>query len=130
LIVSDASVLVAALADDGAAGDSCRARLAPERIAAPHLVDLEVASGLRRLLAAGYIDARRAAFAIRELQAIDIRRFSHRRFLERVWELHHNVTPYDAAYVALAEALDARLVTADRRLKRARGPRCEIEVLA
>ena len=130
MIVIDASVIAPALADDGDHGDRARARLRGERLLAPDVVDLEVISALRRALAVGDLDGRRAQLAIDDLASLDIGRISHRTLIERVWELRENVTPYDAAYVALAEALALVLVTADARLARASGPRCDIELLS
>jgi predicted nucleic acid-binding protein len=129
VIVADASVLVVALADDGPDGDQARARLRGEHVALPELADLEVASVLRRQLAAGALDARRAGLALDDLAALPTRRAPHRPLLARCWELRDNLTIYDAAYVALAEAMHATLLTADRRLARAPGPRCPIEIL-
>jgi predicted nucleic acid-binding protein len=129
VIVADASVLVVALADDGPDGDHARARLRGERLTAPELVDLEVASVLRRQLRGGVIDARRASLALADLAALPLRRASHRPLLARCWELRDNLSVYDASYVALAEALGASLLTGDQRLARATGPRCRIEVL-
>jgi predicted nucleic acid-binding protein len=129
VIVADASVLAVALADDGPDGDQARARLRGEHVAFPELADLEVASVLRRQLAAGALDARRAGLALDDLAALPARRAPHRLLLARCWELRDNLTIYDAAYVALAEAMHATLLTADRRLARASGPRCPIEIL-
>ncbi|MGH3405563.1 MAG: type II toxin-antitoxin system VapC family toxin [Streptosporangiaceae bacterium] len=129
MIVADASVLVVALADDGPDGDQARARLRGEYLAVPELADLEVASVLRRQMRAGAIDARRARLALDDLAALPARRAPHRPLLARCWELRDNLTPYDAAYVALAEAMNATLLTGDRRLARAPGSNCNIEVL-
>jgi predicted nucleic acid-binding protein len=129
VLVVDASVLVTALADDGPDGDQARARLRGERLSAPELVDLEVTSVLRRQSAAGALDDRRAAMALADLAALPVQRAPHRALLGRCWELRENLTIYDAAYVALAETLEADLLTGDRRLARAPGPRCRIEVL-
>ena len=129
MLVVDASVLVVALADDGPDGDRARARLQGERLSAPELVDLEVTSVLRRQVAAGAVSARRASMAIQDLVALPLQRARHRDLLARCWELRENLTIYDAAYVALAEALQADLLTGDRRLARAPGPRCRIETL-
>jgi predicted nucleic acid-binding protein len=95
----------------------------------PELADLEVTSVLRRQLRAGTIDARRAGLALDDLAALPARRAPHRPLLARCWELRDNLTPYDAAYVALAEAMQATLLTGDRRLARAQGIRCNIEIL-
>jgi predicted nucleic acid-binding protein len=129
VIVVDASVLATALGDDGQDGDQSRARLRGERLSAPELVDLEVASVWRRQIRAGAIDARRAQLALTDLVAIPLQRAAHRPLLARCWELRHNLTTYDASYVALAEALNVLLLTGDRRLASAAGPRCQIEVL-
>lgn len=129
MLVVDASVLVAALADDGADGDTARARLRDEELAAPELIDLEVVSVLRRQLSAGTLDARRAQFAVDDLWDLPMQRASHRPLLARCWELRDNLTIYDAAYVALAEALECALVTADTHLANAPRVRCPIEVL-
>jgi predicted nucleic acid-binding protein len=129
VIAVDASVLAVALADDGPDGDYARARLRGERLTAPGLVDLEVASVWRRQIRDGAMDARRAALALADLAALPLRRAPHRPLLARCWELRDNLTIYDASYVALAEALEVTLVTGDGRLARASGPRCPIEVL-
>jgi len=128
VLVVDASVLVVALADDGADGDQARARLHGERLAMPELADLEIASVLRRQVRAGAVDARRAGLALDDLAALPAQRAPHRPLLARCWELRDNLTVYDAAYVALAEAMRATLLTGDQRLARATGPQCTIEV--
>lgn len=129
MLVVDASVLAVALADDGPDGDAARGRLRGETLAAPELVDLEVASVWRRQNRAGLLDNRRADLAITDLLALPMQRASHRALLVRCWELRENLTTYDAAYVALAEALAATLLTGDGRLARAAGPTCAIELL-
>ena len=129
MIVVDASVVVTALADDGTDGDLVRARFRGEDLAAPHLLDLEVASVWRRLVAAGAIDERRAQFALDDLAALRVQRAPHGPLLPRCWELRNNLTTYDAVYVALAEVLGVPLVTADRRLAAAPGMRCRVELL-
>jgi predicted nucleic acid-binding protein len=127
VIVVDASVLVVALADDGQDGDNARLRLRGERLAAPELIDLEVASVLRRQLRQGDLNDRRASQALSDLTDLPLQRAPHRPLVERCWELRANLTIYDAAYVALAEALDTTLLTGDGRLSRSTGPRCKIE---
>ncbi|MFT4035810.1 MAG: type II toxin-antitoxin system VapC family toxin [Patulibacter sp.] len=128
MIVVDASVLIVALADDGQAGDAARQRLRGETLAAPELIDLEVTSVLRRKERAGSLPQRRAALALADLADLPIERAAHRALLPRCWELHSNLTVYDAAYVALAELLDAPLLTGDRRLARAPGIGCRVEL--
>ena len=129
MLVVDASVLVVALADDGPDGDQARARLRGERLVLPELADLEIVSVLRRQIRAGAIDTRRAGLALEDLAALPARPAPHRPLLARCWELRDNLTVYDAAYVALAEAMQATLLTGDWRLSGASGPRCPIEIL-
>ena len=129
MIVVDASVIVTALSDDGADGVRVRARILSDLLVAPHVIDLEVLSAWRRLVAAGELDERRAAGAVADLSSLVLQRVAHEPLLVRCWELRHNLTAYDAAYVALAELFDVPLVTGDARLAAAPGPRCEIEVL-
>jgi predicted nucleic acid-binding protein len=129
VLVVDASVLVVALADDGPDGDRARIRLRGQQIVLPELADLEVLSVLRRQVRTGTIDSRRAGLALEDLAAMPARRAPHLALLGRCWELRDNLTVYDAAYVALAEAIQATLLTGDQRLAGASGPRCDIEVL-
>ena len=129
MIVVDASVIVSALADDGADGDLARSRLAGERLVSPQLVDLEVAAAWRRLVASGGLDERRAELALDDLRSLRMQRVAHRDLVGRCWALRENLTIYDAVYVALAEMLGAVLVTADARLAGAPGGRCTVELL-
>lgn len=129
VIVPDASVLVVALADDTALGDRARHRLHGEDLAAPELVYLEVTSVLRRLVSRGHTPVRRAALALDDLLDLPVQCAGHAPLLPRVWQLRENLSAYDAAYVALAEILDAPLFTADLRLTRATGARCTFEML-
>jgi len=129
VIVVDASVLAPALADDGEDGDRARERLRREELAAPELIDLEVLSTLRRAARARRLDENRSLQALTDLAALPLRRVPHLPLLGRVWELRDNLSAYDASYVALAEALDTVLVTADGRIERASGINCEIAVL-
>jgi predicted nucleic acid-binding protein len=129
VIVVDASVVVTALADDGTDGDLCRGRLTGQALAAPHLMDLEVGSVLRRLVRNGGVPVRRAHLALTDLADLPVERAPSLSLLPRCWELRDNLTIYDAAYVALAETLDVRLLTADGRLARATGPRCPIDLV-
>ena len=130
MIVVDASALVELLLDTDEAG-AVAARLfdSGDSLAAPHLIDVEAAQVLRRYAQAGEIDGRRGREAMDDLADMPIRRYPHDILLPRVWDLRHNLTAYDAVYVALAEALDAPLVTRDRRLARAAGHGAEIELL-
>ena len=129
MIVVDASIIVTGLADDGADGDRVRARLRGEQLVAPHVIDLEVSSAWRRLTAAGDLDDRRAELALADLGSIRLQRAEHLPLLDRCWELRHNLTVYDAAYVALAELMEIGLLTGDARLANAPGVRCRVEVI-
>ena len=129
MLVIDASVLAVALLDDGPDGDQIRHRLRGEELAAPALIDLEVASVWRGLARGGHLDARRVGLALDDLRDLPIQRVEHTPFLVRCWELRDNLTIYDAAYIALAETLQAPLLTGDRRLSRSTGPGCAIEVI-
>lgn len=93
---------------------------------APHLLDLEVAQVLRRYVAAAQLTPARALEALEDLQAFSIARYPHQLLLPRIWALRGNVTAYDGAYIALAEALDATLLTCDRRLAAAPGHTAEV----
>ncbi len=130
MIVVDASVLATALIDDGSAGDRVRTRLDAERLLlAPEIVDLEVAMAWRRQLRTGLIQADRAQQALDDLATLNLARAPHQPLMPRIWELRDNLTLYDAAYVALAEALEVKLLTADGRSTRAPSLRCELELL-
>ena len=95
---------------------------------APHLLDVEVAQVLRRYAVAGNITSERGLQALTDLVDFPIHRSPHDALLPRIWELRHNVTAYDAAYLALAEALAAPLVTCDGRLASAPGHAASVEV--
>ncbi len=109
MIVLDASVLVNALGDDGEDGDRARQSLAGQELAAPELVDVEVASVLRRHWLSKTISARRFAAGLHDLTDLPIARYPALPLLERVYELRSNVSAYDAVYVALAEELGCPL---------------------
>jgi predicted nucleic acid-binding protein len=100
-----------------------------ERLHAPHLLDLEITHAIRRHRLRGEIAERRAADAVELLAALPIRRHEHRPLLSRIWALHRNLTSYDAAYIALAEALGAPLVTRDAKLASAPGHRATVELV-
>ncbi len=130
MIVVDASVVVAALLDDDANGDLARERMSESAsLHAPELLDLEILSVLRRLTAAGRIAEKRAVRAVEDLLDLTVLRYPHHAFSWRMWELRKNLTPYDASYVALAEALGCTLVTADRAIAGCPGLRCAVESL-
>jgi predicted nucleic acid-binding protein len=125
VIVLDASAALSALLNAGAA----RHHSAGQQLHAPHLIDSELANGLRRRVAAGDISADAAWRALRVWRRLGLTRYPVFALLHRVWELRDNLSAYDASYVALAELLGSTLVTADGRLSRAPGPRCPITVV-
>jgi predicted nucleic acid-binding protein len=130
VIVADASIVANALGDDGADGAAARAVLRSERdLAAPDLVDVETVSVLRRRWLNGDLSAQRFRSAITDLGDLAIMRHPTLPFMARAYELSASVTPYDAAYIGLAEALDCDLVTADARLAKAPGPRCRFRIV-
>ena len=94
----------------------------------PHLVDVEVTQGLRRLVRMGEVSRDRAAEALTDLAELDLHRHAHLDFLARAWKLRDNITTYDAMYVALAETLDAPIVTCDQPLSKAPGHRAKVEL--
>lgn len=130
LAVIDASVLTAFYAADAPERDAVVARLVVgEALFAPAHLDAEVVSALRGLACRAPSLEAAVPAALRHLASIPIRRMPLAPLLSRMWELRENITSYDAAYVALAERLDATLVTADRKLASASGPRCPVEVI-
>ncbi|HEY4360677.1 MAG TPA: type II toxin-antitoxin system VapC family toxin [Bryobacteraceae bacterium] len=119
MIVLDASVVVELLTN-GKSADSLRRSLAAsnESFLVPHLLDVEVASALRNLAAGRRIDSHRSQEFLDGLAALPAERYSHIPLLSRMWELRHNFTVYDAAYIALAEATDSILYTCDEKLNK------------
>ena len=123
-LVVDASVVVAALIDNGPEGMWAEQMLGSDDLAAPHLMPVEAANILRLAALSGDISQDSASLAHGDLMALPVELFPYEPFAPRVWELRRNVTAYDAWYVALAEALDSALATLDKRLILASGPRC------
>jgi predicted nucleic acid-binding protein len=119
MIVLDASVVVELLTN-GALAESLRRELAgsDESFLVPHLLDVEVASALRNLAAGRRIDGRRSKEFLAGLAALPAERYSHVPLLGRIWELRHNFTAYDAAYIALAEVTGSVLYTCDEKLSK------------
>jgi predicted nucleic acid-binding protein len=130
VIVVDASALLEALLRRSAARAVEDRLFAPrETLHAPHLLDVEVAQVIRRYAAHGDIDGERGRLALADLSDFPLRRYPHAFLLPRIWELRNNLTAYDAAYVALAEALDAPLITRDRRFAAAAWQYAQIELV-
>jgi len=129
MLIVDASCLYEVVADTER-GDAVRARLAadPDH-AAPSLIDAEVIRVIRRDHLLGRLDATAATQAVEDLRDWPGERVSQRPLMGRVWELRRSVRSWDAFYVALAEVMEATLLTSDSRLARASGPRCAIEVV-
>jgi predicted nucleic acid-binding protein len=130
VIVVDASAVLEVLLRTPVA-EAVEARLfeSGETLHAPHLIDVEVTQVLRRYAIAGEIDAGRCDLAVVDLMDFRLSRYAHDVLLPRVWELRNNLTAHDAVYVALAEALDAPLVTRDRRLAAIPGHHARVELV-
>jgi predicted nucleic acid-binding protein len=130
MIVVDASALLEFLLQTSL-GARVEARLFGEEdeLHAPHLLDVDVAQGLRRLVRTGEVSSGRAEEAIADLTDLDLHRHAHLDLLDRAWKLRDNISAYDAMYVALAEAIEAPIITCDRPLAKAPGHRARIEVI-
>ena len=130
MIVLDASVLVELLLNTPT-GRAVATRIANPALGlhVPHLADVEVAQALRRYARDGDLDAAAAAVALEDLRSLDLQRHAHEPLLDRIWELRHNLSAYDAVYVALAEVLDTVLLTCDGRLARAPGAERRVELI-
>ena len=130
MIVVDASALIEVLLNTSAASRLVDRLFAQgETLHAPHLIDVEVEQVLRRYALAGMLGAERGAEALEDLADFPMARYPHTPFLSRIWEMRHNVTAYDAAYLALAEALAAPLVTRDAKLASVAGHRARVELM-
>jgi predicted nucleic acid-binding protein len=130
MIVVDASALLELLLQTSL-GARVEARLFGEEdeLHAPHLLDVEIAQGLRRLVRTGEVASGRAEEAIADLADLDLHRHAHLDLLDRAWKLRDNISAYDAMYVALAEAIAAPIITCDSPLAKAPGHRARIEVI-
>src|ERR1700726_769951 len=130
MIVVDASAVLEALLRTPAARAVERRLFEPSQtLHAPHLLDVEVAQVVRRYAANGEIDVERGRMALDDLVDLPLHRYPHDLFLPRVWDLRNNITAYDAMYVALAEMLDAPLITRDKRLAASTGHHALIELV-
>jgi predicted nucleic acid-binding protein len=130
VIVVDASAVLELLLRTPASARLGTRLLDPaESLEAPHLLDLEVVQVIRRYWLAGELTMERAGEALADFRDLRIHHHAHNPLLARVWELRNNLTAYDAAYVALAEALGVPLLTRDARLAAAPGHRAEVEVV-
>lgn len=124
-LVIDASTVVAGLVTIGEVGEWAETQLARSDLIAPQHLPVEVANMLRRAELGGSISPAVAALANADLADLTVGLFPYRSLADRVWELRHNLTAYDAWYVAVAEEAGAALATLDHRLIKSSGPRCE-----
>jgi predicted nucleic acid-binding protein len=129
VIVVDASLVVHSLIDRGITGNAARDAMIDD-VAAPSIIDLEVAAALRGLERGNLIDSHRGERAVTDMLRLGVERRSPRLVLPRVWQLRHNANPYDASYVALAELMDLPLVTADAKFLGIPGVRCRIDLIS
>lgn len=127
MLVVDASFVAAALIDSGEVGLWASQRLRAGDILAPHMMPAEVVNVLRKAEASDKVSSDLVAIACADLFEMAFELYPFEPFADRVWQLRGAVSAYDAWYVALAEALDAKLATLDKRLVRAPGPRCRFE---
>ena len=125
-IVVDASAIINSFARIGPVASQARELMRSRMLNAPHLIDLEIASALRRQVRAGLVGASRAELHLKALSRMPVRRHAHSALLARVWRLRDNFSAYEASYVALAEAMCAPLLTADLRLAGAAEQFCEV----
>ena len=129
MIVVDASVIVDSLIDSGTLKQLIALEDTEDWHAAPNFIDVEVLSALRRLEFGGHISAKRAREAVSDFRQFNIMRFDLAELVPEIWRLRHNISSYDAAYVALANVLDIRIVTRDRRLAKAPGHAATVVLL-
>jgi predicted nucleic acid-binding protein len=129
MMVMETSALVEFLVGSDNVAERIRAAVSGEVLAAPHSIDLECASTLRGLVRGRKLPAGEAERALEVLARISLKRYGHVVLLSRIWQLRDNTWPYDAAYVALAESLDAELVTADGKFEKIPGIRCRVRNL-
>ena len=128
MIVVDASVVVAGLLVSGPAGDAARDALRSQEAHAPHLLDVEATSAIRRWVRSGRLTVDEGRASLRDLRDLAIARHAHEPLLDRTLDLRDAASTYDAVYVALAELLGVPLLTADARLARAPGIRCAVVI--
>lgn len=128
MLIVDASCLYEVVADAARAEDVRRRLDGDQDVAAPHAIDAEVLGVIRRDLMLGRLDRTAAHQAVNDLRDFPVDRYGHRQLLLRAWDLRDRVRPWDALYVALAEALGGTLITLDERLTRVGGLECSVEV--
>jgi predicted nucleic acid-binding protein len=129
MVIDASAVLELLLLTSKAAQLEALVLIPGEQLHAPHLLDVEVTQTLRRLVLAKELSARRAEQALDDYSQLVIERHAHRDLIQRAWQLKDSLTAYDAVYVALAEALDAVLLTCDGRMARSHGHRARIQLV-
>ncbi len=129
MIVTDASVVLCAVIDNGADGIACRRRLSTQHVVVPDGLDLRVLHGLSRLVRAGRLRESRAQQAIHDLRDLPLQRVPQAPFLTRAWQLRDHLPALHAMTIAVAEAYAVPLVTADRTYARSLDATCPIELL-
>ena len=129
MIVLDTSAMVEFLVGADPLAERVRATVTGEKLAAPHVIDLECAAAMRGLVRGGKLPAAEAERALDLLGDLRLERYGHVPLLCRIWQLRHNMWPYDAAYVALAEFLDAELLTLDGKIAAVPGVQCAVRNL-
>jgi predicted nucleic acid-binding protein len=130
VLVVDTSAVLEAIAGQAPAPRLVERLAQDGDLHAPHLIDTEVLHALRRMTLGGELSEERAADARTDFGELAVIRYAHEPFSDRVWELRHNFTAYDATFVALAETLDAPLITCDARLASAPGHGASVELFA
>ena len=126
-MVVDSSAVIAVLAADKPDHALVERLSCAHELHAPQLLDIEVLHVLRRLVATGHLNARRAQQVREDFAALRVRRYPHEPLADRIWELRDTLTPSDAAFVVLAETLEVLFVTCDPRLASAQGHGAEVE---
>ena len=129
MIVVDASVILHVLIEPAIEPHVLEAVESSESLIAPHLIDIEVLNGIRKKLLSKILTAKRANDAVHDLELLKLNRHSLAGFNARLWHFRHNITPYDAAYIVLAEAYRCPLLTRDARLKSAAPSTVQVELL-
>lgn len=128
MIVADTSAVLAGLSGSDQGARVAERLVADRDLHAPHLIDLEMLHALRRMLGRSEVTLDRAEAIRGDFADLRVKRYPHQFFADRIWELRHNLTAYDACFVSLAEALDCPLVTCDARIAGAPGHHATVEV--
>lgn len=128
MLILDTSAAIHALLHRPGNPDLLRRLAAEPILGAPHLIDIEVLHALRRMVRMGEITEDQAADVRTDFDDLPLVRYPHTGVADRIWALRHNLTAYDAAYVALAEMIDCPVITSDERLAKVSGHSARVEV--